>query len=71
MSKKKRKRVEFTFDERSFTTLEEMTEGGRFPPMGRTKQEFHEIVVHNPETGEEETIIIPVLEPLSKGLRGK
>lgn len=61
---RKKKRVTFTFDERSFVTLEEMTQEGRFSPMAKTKQKFHEIVVRHPDTGEERTIIIPVLKPL-------
>ena len=63
---RKKKRVTFTFDERSFVALEEMTEGGHFPPMGRKEQKFHEIVVRHQDTGEERMIIIPVLNSLEE-----
>ena len=79
MSAKKSKRVAFTFDERSLATLEDMTEDGHFSSMADTvreslqisralqtqvKQGYTEIVVRNPDTGEERIIIIPSLESL-------
>lgn len=81
MISKKNKRVAFTFDERSLTTLEEMTDEGNFPSMGDTVKEslqisralqtqakkgFSEIIVRNPETGEERIIVIPFLQSVTK-----
>ncbi len=77
MSDKKSKRVAFTFDERSLNTLENMTEEGNFSSMADTvreslqisralqaqmKQGFTEVIVRNPETGEERVVIIPSLQ---------
>lgn len=77
----KSKRVAFTFDERSLLTLEDMTAEGNFSSMADTVREslqvshalqtqakngFTEIVVRNPETGNERIIIIPFLQALSK-----
>jgi Arc/MetJ-type ribon-helix-helix transcriptional regulator len=82
MATKKSKRVAFTFDERSLTTLEEMTEEGHFGSMADTvreslqvsralqsqaKQGFTEIIVRNPENGEERVIVIPHLRRFRKG----
>ena len=79
MAEKKSKRVAFTFDERSLATLENMTEDGHFTSMADTVREslqisralqsqvkkgFTEVVVRNPETGEERVVIIPSLESL-------
>lgn len=81
MAEKKSKRVAFTFDERSLSTLENMTEEGHFSSMADTvreslqisralqsqvKQGFTEIVVRNPNTGEERVVVIPTLDSLSK-----
>jgi Arc/MetJ-type ribon-helix-helix transcriptional regulator len=81
MISKKNKRVAFTFDERSLTTLEEMTDEGNFSSMADTVREslqisralqtqakkgFSEIIVRNPNTGEERIIIIPFLQSLAK-----
>ena len=61
---KKKKRVKFTIDDRSFTTLEEMEQEGHFPPMGcGARSAFHKIPCRNPETGEEKIIIIPKNDP--------
>jgi Arc/MetJ-type ribon-helix-helix transcriptional regulator len=75
----KSKRVTFTFDERSLDTLEDMTEEGKFSSMAETVREslqisralqsqakkgFKELVVRNPETGEERVIVIPHLESM-------
>ena len=64
MAGKKSRRVAFTFDERSLSTLEEMTEQGNFSSMADTVREslqisqalqsqakhgFTEIVVRNPD----------------------
>ena len=81
MNNKKSKRVAFTFDERSLSTLEEMTTDGHFSSMADTVRDslqisralqsqakggFSEIIVRNPETGEERVIVIPSLQSLSK-----
>jgi len=72
------KRVVFSFDERSFESLEKMTEQARYPSMGQTvkdslqvlralqnqaKQGYKEVIVRNPETNEERIIIVPDLLP--------
>ena len=82
MTQKKSKRVAFVFDERSLITLEEMTKEGRFSSMADTVREslqisralqeqaldgFSEIIVRNPETGEERVIVIPYLRSLPRG----
>ena len=76
MAKPKTKRVVFNFDERSFESLEKMTEQGRYSSMasavkeslqinralqGQVEQGFTEIVVRNPETNQERVIIIPTM----------
>jgi Arc/MetJ-type ribon-helix-helix transcriptional regulator len=77
----KTKRVVFTFDERSLTSLEDLTEQGRFPSMAETVREslqisralqkqaeqgFTEVVVRNPKTSEERVVVIPTLHTESK-----
>lgn len=72
----KTKRVVFSFDEKSFESLEKLTKQGRYPSMasavkdslqinsalqGQVEQGFTEIVVRNPETDKERVIIIPTL----------
>lgn len=81
MAGKKSRRVAFTFDERSLSTLEEMTEQGNFSSMADTVREslqisqalqsqakhgFTEIVVRNPDTDEERVIIIPHLHSVQR-----
>lgn len=81
MAERKSKKVAFTFDERSLATLEEMTEEGRFGSMADTVREslqisralqsqatkgFTEVIVRNPETGEERVVIIPSLQSLPR-----
>ncbi|MBL8077827.1 MAG: hypothetical protein JNM55_07690 [Anaerolineales bacterium] len=81
MTTKKSKRVAFTFDERSLTTLEEMTNAGKFSSIGDTVREslqiskalqtqakngYIEVIVRNPKTGEEKIIVIPSLQSLSE-----
>lgn len=70
----KSKRVAFTFDERSLTTLDEIRKLGDYSSMAATIRDslrimralqfqanrgFNEIVVRNPETGKELVLIIP------------
>lgn len=77
----KNKRVIFTFDERSFDSLQKITERGGFSSMADTVREslqinralqsqanqgFTEVVVRNPETGEERVVVIPNLAPHAK-----
>ncbi len=72
----KSKRVAFTFDERSLAALQEMVERGDYSSMAETVREslrvvralqtqasdgYRELVVRNPETGEERVIVIPNL----------
>lgn len=76
---KNRKRVVFSFDDRSFDSLERLTEQGRFGSMAETVREslqisralqgqaqegFTEIVVRKPGTNEERVLIVPNLQPL-------
>lgn len=78
----KTQRVVFTFDERSFASLKEMVEHGRFPSMAdavresvavnralqaQANQGYTEVVVRDPETGEERVMVLPT--PPSKTKR--
>jgi hypothetical protein len=71
-----KKRVVFTFGERSFQSLEEIKENAKFDSLADTvrgslavsralqqqaKQGFTEVVVRNPENKEERVIVIPNL----------
>ncbi len=81
MASNKSKRVAFTFDERSLTTLREMTEEGNFSSMADTVREslqisralqtqakkgFTEIIVRDPETEDERVLVIPSLQSIPK-----
>lgn len=81
MASNKSKRVAFTFDERSLTTLRKMTEEGNFSSMADTvhkssqisrtlqtqaQQGFTEIIVRDPETEEERMLVIPSLQSIPK-----
>ena len=74
----KSRRVVFTFDERSFESLEKLTEQGRTGSMAHTVRDslqvaralqsqaqngYTEVVVRNPETNEERVLVIPNLQP--------
>jgi Arc/MetJ-type ribon-helix-helix transcriptional regulator len=77
------KRVVFSFDERSLTSLEELTQQGRFASMAETVRDsvqiaqalqrqaqhgFTEVVVRNPKTNEERVMVIPALHgPRTEG----
>jgi hypothetical protein len=50
----KTRRVVFSFDERSYDSLEQIKERGRYGSLVET-------VVRNPETGEERVMVIPTL----------
>jgi Arc/MetJ-type ribon-helix-helix transcriptional regulator len=73
--------VVFSFDERSLESLQRIREQGRFSSMAdavreslqvsralqsQAEQGFSELVVRNPQTGEERVIVIPNLQPSSK-----
>lgn len=75
------KRVVFSFDERSYDSLEQMKEEGRFGTLAEAvrqalrtsralqsqgKQGFTEVVVRNPKSGEERVLVIPELVPETK-----
>jgi hypothetical protein len=77
LSMAKTQRVIFSFDERSLESLQKIKEQGRFSSMGEAVREslqisralqsqanqgFSEIVVRNPETGEERVIVVPALQ---------
>ena len=70
------KRVVFSFDERSYDSLEQMKAEGRFSTLAETvrqslvvsralqsqgKQGFTEITVRNPQTGKERVLVLPEL----------
>lgn len=72
----KTKRVVFSFDQKSLARLEDLTEQGHFSSMAETVREslqvsralqsqaeqgFSEVVVRNPQTGDERVIVIPTL----------
>ena len=74
-------RVVFSFDERSYDSLKQLQENGEFSSMGNAVREsiqlseilqeqanegFSEIVLRNPKTSQEKTIIIPSLKRLAK-----
>ena len=73
----KTQRVVFSFDERSYDSLQQLKERGRFSSMGeavrealqigrtlqsQSSQGFSEIVVRNPDTKEERVIVVPNLQ---------
>ena len=72
------RRVVFSFDERSFESLEKLTEQGRTGSMANTVRDslqvvralqtqaqngYTEVVVRNPDTNEERVLVIPNLQP--------
>jgi len=77
----KTQRVVFSFDDRSLDSLKKITEEGKYPSMAnavrdslqisralqsQAGQGFKEVIVRNPETGEQRVIVIPDLHPESK-----
>ncbi len=77
----KAQRVVFSFDDRSLESLQRIKEQGRFSSMAdavreslqisralqsQAEQGFTELVVRNPETGEERVIVIPTLHTATK-----
>ncbi len=76
-----KRRVVFTFNERSLESLERITKQGHYNSMAESVRDslqinralqtqaeegFTQVVVRNPQTGEERVIIIPSLQPLEK-----
>lgn len=76
-----KRRVVFTFDERSLESLERITKQGHYNSMAESVRDslqinralqaqaeegFTQVVVRNPQTREERVIIIPNLQPLGK-----
>ena len=74
----KTKRVVFSFDDRSFDSLETIKEQGHFASLADTvrqsievsgalqsqaQQGFNEVTVRNPQTGEERVLVLPRLAP--------
>lgn len=72
-----KKRVVFTFDERSFESMEKVKDRGHFSSLAETvrtslkinhalqsqvDQGYSEVVVRNPKTKEERVLIIPSIE---------
>jgi predicted ATPase len=70
------KRIVFTFDEKSLGSLEQVKKRGKFSSLGTAVREsiqinqelhdqaaegFSEVVVRNPKTKQEKTIVIPSL----------
>ena len=77
----KTRRVVFSFDERSFESLQKLQEQGRFASMADTVREslqvsralqtqaqhgYTEVIVRNPETNEERVLVIPNLQAASR-----
>lgn len=75
------KRVAFTFDEHSLRNLEQMTDDGQYSSMADTVREslsinralqsqakhgFTEVIMRNPETGDERVVVIPRLQILEQ-----
>lgn len=57
---KKKQKIVFSFDERSYEPLEKLIEQGRYPTNQSTNlSDYKEIPVTNPETGETRIIVIP------------
>jgi hypothetical protein len=77
-------RVVFTFDEGSLDSLKQVQSRGDFPSMGTAVREsiqlseilqdqvaagFTEVVLRNPATNQEKTLIIPSLQKVAKSSR--
>ena len=78
-------RVVFTFDEGSLNTLKQVKETGAFSSYGTAVREsltisstlqdqiaqgFTEVVVRNPQTNQEKTIVVPSLQKVAKMKNG-
>ena len=77
-------RVVFTFDHPSFLSLKQVQERGDFSSMGTAVREsvqlseilqdqvaegFTEVVLRNPKTNQEKTLVIPSLQRVAKATR--
>ena len=84
MATKESKRVAFKFDAHSLATLEEMKEDGHYSSLAETvrdslqinralqtqaKKGYNEIIVRDPETGDERVLVIPSLQSLSREVK--
>lgn len=73
----KGKRIVFTFDERSFDSLEKMKSEGNYSSLAeavrdslkvsrslqqQSEQGYSEVIVRNPKNGQERVMIIPQLQ---------
>jgi hypothetical protein len=74
-------RVVFTFDENSLESLKQLQQKGEFTSLGTAVREavhlsevlqdqitagFSEVVLRNPKTNQEKTIVIPSLQRVAK-----
>lgn len=77
----KAQRIVFSFDDRSLDSLKKIQDDGNYPTMAnvvrdslqisralqqQAEQGFREVIVRNPETGEERVIVMPNLYSESK-----
>jgi hypothetical protein len=78
------KRIVFSFDDRSLDSLEQVKEKGSFQSLGTAVREsiqinqvlhdqasegFTEVVVRNPKTKQEKTLVIPSLKKMAAAAR--
>jgi hypothetical protein len=76
-----KKRVVFTFDERSLESLERLKEQAKFSTLAEAVRDsvqlrralqqqaeagFVEIVLRNPDTKEERVVVVPSLQPVRR-----
>lgn len=79
-------RVVFTFDDNSLASLRQVQEKGDFSSMGTAVREsiqlsevlqdqvadgFTEVILRNPRTSQEKTLVIPSLHKIAKSIRSK
>jgi len=79
-------RVVFTFDDSSLESLRQVQDRGEFSSMGTAVREsvqlseilqdqvaegFSQIILRNPQTNQEKTIVIPSLQKIAKSVRAK
>ena len=81
MAAKEKTRIAFTFDEQSLAGLEKIKNDGNYSCFAETvrdslqinralqtqaKKGYNEIIVRDPETGDERVLVIPSLQSLSR-----
>ncbi len=81
MAAKEKTRIAFTFDEQSLAGLEKIKDDGNYSCFAETvrdslqinralqtqaKKGYNEIIVRDPETGDERVLVIPSLQSLSR-----